>query len=61
MLVFKGVPDGTLEKRLKNIPDVKNNKIFISCQNNWVDASTFIKWLNIIWFKSEILNQMKVL
>ena len=53
MLVFKGVPDGTLENRLKKIPDVKNNKIFISCQkNSWVDASTFIKWLNCIWFKS---------
>ena len=53
MLVFKGVPDGTLENRLKKITDVKNNKIFISCQkNSWVDASTFIKWLNSIWFKS---------
>ena len=53
MLVFKGVPDGTLEKRLNKLPEVKNNRIYIACQkNSWVDASTFINWLNRIWFRS---------
>ena len=53
MLVFKGVPRGTLEKKLKKLPDVINKKVFALCQNNaWVDSQCFIKWLNIIWFRS---------
>ena len=53
MLVFKGVPEGTIEKRLNKLPEVINHKIYIACQSNaWVDSSTFVKWLNRIWFKT---------
>ena len=33
-LVFKGVKDGTLEKRLKNYPEVKKGNTNIKCQIN---------------------------
>ena len=60
MLVFKGVPEGTLENKLKKLPDVINKKIFVLCQNNaWVDSQTFIKWLNIIWFRSYPFRNIK--
>lgn len=53
MLVFKGVPEGTLEKKLNKLPEVAENKVLILCQKNaWVDIQTFIKWLNIVWFRS---------
>ena len=52
MLVFKGIQDSNLDKRLYKLSEVVNNKIYIVCQNNaWVNRLTFIKWLNCIWFK----------
>jgi hypothetical protein len=52
MLVFKGLPENTLDKRLNKIKVILEKKIFVVCQeNSWVDPNTFIKWLNLIWFK----------
>ena len=52
-LVFKGVNDGTLEKRLKNHPEVKKGKIDFKCQiNSWVDKNIFIEWLKNTWFRT---------
>ena len=53
MLVFKGVPESTLETKLNNLPDVKNKKVYFICQKNaWVDSNTFVKWLKLIWFRA---------
>ena len=52
MLVFKGVPEGSLEKKLNKLPEVAENKVLVLCQKNaWVDIQTFIKWF-IVWFRS---------
>ena len=38
-----------LENQNKEQPEVKNHNIYIACQSNdWVDSSTFIKYLNQI-------------
>ena len=60
MLVFKGLPENTLEKRLSKIKVVLEKKIFVVCQeNSWVDPNTFIKWLNLIWFKINNIKNIK--
>ena len=52
-LVFKGVNDGTLEKTLKNHPEVKKGKINIKYQiNSWVNKDIFIEWLKNTWFRT---------
>ena len=52
-LVFKGVNDGSLEKRLKNHPEVKKGNINIKCQiNSWVNKDIFIEWLKNTWFRT---------
>ena len=32
MLVFKGFPEGTLEKKLNELPEVAENKVLVLCQ-----------------------------
>ena len=52
-LVFKGVKDGTLEKRLNKHSEVLKGKIKIKCQiNSWVDADIFSNWLQTTWFRT---------
>ena len=36
MLLFKGVPDDTLENRLNKLPEVKTNRIYIACQKKFM-------------------------
>ena len=53
-LVFKGVKDGTLERRLNNHPDVIKGKVKIKCQvNSWIDADIFSNWLKTSWFRTD--------
>ena len=60
MLVFKGLPDDSLEKRLSNLKVVKENKVFVVCQQDpWFDDNTFIKWLNYIWFRAYSFRNIK--
>ena len=60
MLVFKGLEEDALDKRLNKIKVVLEKKIFVICQeNSWVDPNTFIKWLKLIWFRINIKNIKK--
>ncbi len=60
MLVFKGMEDDTFEKRLNNLNVVKENKVFVVCQEDpWFDDKTFIKWLNFIWFRAYSFRNIK--
>ena len=53
LIVFKGMSEGTLYKKLHKIPLVKKNKILIACQpNSWVAEEIFYEWLDKIWFKT---------
>ena len=53
-LVFKGVKDRTLEKRLNKHQDVLKGKIKVKCQiNSWVDADIFSNWLKTTWFRTD--------
>ena len=52
-LVFKGVKDGTLEKRLNKHSEVLKGKIKIKCQiNSWVNADIFSNWIQTTWFRT---------
>jgi len=51
MIVFKGVPEGALEKKLNKIQEVCDKKVYVVCQQNgWADSDTFVRWLKSIWF-----------
>ena len=53
MLVFKDVSEATLENRQNKLPEVKNKKVYIVYQYNArVDSNTFVKWLQLIWFRT---------
>ena len=59
MLVFKGVPEGTLEHRLNKLKLVIENKMYVVCQSNaWVDSSTFLSCLNKAWFRTYPFKQI---
>ena len=52
LVVFGGKTDGPLEKELQKNLYVKNNSIFIKCQeSSWVNSNIFKFWLINIWFK----------
>ena len=45
MMIFKGQPGKTNEKKLQEIEDVKNKKNFACCQqNSWATTDIFIGW-----------------
>ena len=51
MIVFKGKPNATLEKRLQNFIKENNYNIKLYChEKGWVDKILFEKWLTEIWF-----------
>ena len=60
MLVFKGILDDNFEKRLNKIKVVKENKVFVVCQQDpWFDDKTFIKWLHYVWFRTYSFRNIK--
>ena len=52
LVVLRGKTDGSMEKELKKKLYVKNNSIFVKCQeSSWVNSNIFKFWLINIWFK----------
>lgn len=57
ILVFKGEAESTLEKKL---PEVKNKQVYVVCQHNsLVDSNTFVKWLQLIWFRTYLFRKVE--
>ena len=53
LIIFRGKPNGTIEKNLKKNRLVMDKKIFIVCQDNsWVNESIFL-----YVFKSNIIQK----
>ena len=52
MLVFKGQPDGRVERRLNKNWFVKDKKVFAYCQPKaWNNQTIMKKWINEVWRK----------
>ena len=52
MLVFKGQPDGRVERRLNKNWFVKDKKVFAYCQlKAWNNRTIMKKWINEVWRK----------
>jgi hypothetical protein len=54
-LIFKGVEDGFIEKKLSCIRVVKNKEILVSCQKNaWFTSDIYLNWLEEIFYNYEL-------
>ena len=52
-LIFKGVEEGLVEKKLNGIPVVKNKEILISCQKK---CMVYFRYIYINWLKGIFYN-----
>ncbi|KAL4512506.1 hypothetical protein ABPG72_020343, partial [Tetrahymena utriculariae] len=49
-VIFKSKEGKTTEKKLKQLDLVKENNVFISCQQNaWNDELNMLKWIKHVW------------
>ena len=54
LLVFKGIPNATVEKRYNQLECVRKKKLFIFCQNHaWCDDTIFKYWFEKIFLNYE--------
>jgi len=52
-VIFKGSKNGRKENSINNNIHVKNNEIYIRCQENaWAYEDVFFEWLTKVWFRS---------
>lgn len=50
MIILKGEPGATIEKKMNKLDLVKNKNMFVFCQKNaWCDNSLFIQWIEKIF------------
>ena len=60
ILIIKGARESNLEKKLNNLPKVKNKQVYAVCQHNeWLDSNTFAKWLQLIWFRAYLFRKVE--
>ena len=53
LIVFKGIPEGSIYKKFQKNSLVKKNKILFACQpNSWITEEIFYHWLDKIWFRT---------